>query len=198
MICISILLYSIKNKNWCDHSVNLLSFFQCPSARSCFLDDNFLDERKYDVSWKNWPPETESNSMDFLKYGHSEMSDYAFEESHLLKKRCSNKTDLLYSHFQEMTLYSLFVKLLYLCRDAATAMDRFNILGALSQLNHEIVPLFTYCNQVHETIVEWKYSVIALYILKKTNCQLHLHSIIIGNSSLVRWKPYPGPFRLCM
>lgn len=52
----------------------------------------------------------------------------------------------------------------YLCRDAATAMDRFNILGTLSQLNHEIVPLFTYCNQVHETIVEWKYSVIALYI----------------------------------
>ncbi|KAM4083610.1 hypothetical protein ACB094_08G071000 [Castanea mollissima] len=68
-------------------------------ARSCFLDDNFLDEREYDVSWKNWPPETESNSMDFLKYGHLEMSDYAFEESHLLKKR-----------------------------DAATAMDRFNIL----------------------------------------------------------------------
>lgn len=100
--------------------------------------------------------------MDFLKYGHLEMSDYAFEESHLLKKRCSNKTNLLYSHFQEMTLYSLFMK--YLCRDAATAMDRFNILGTLSQLNHEIIPLFTCCNQVHETIVEWKYSVIALYI----------------------------------
>lgn len=36
--------------------------------------------------------------MDFLKYGHSEMSDYAFEGPHLLKKR-----------------------------DAVTAMDRFNI-----------------------------------------------------------------------
>ena len=138
-------------------------FFQCPPARSCLIDDNFLNKREYDVSWKNWPPETNSNSMDFLKYGHSEMSDYAFEGPHLLKKRCSNKTDILYSLSQEMTLYSSFMKLLYLCRDAVTAMDRFNISGALSQLNHEIVPLFTYCNLVHETWVEHKKSVIALY-----------------------------------
>jgi hypothetical protein len=74
------------------------------------------------------------------------MSDYNFDGPHLLKKRCSIKIDPLYFLFQEMTMYSSVMMLLYLlCRNAALAMDRFDILGALSQLHYKIVPLLIYC-----------------------------------------------------
>lgn len=120
-------------------------FFKCPPATSCFLDDNFLDERECNASWKNWPSEIDDKSLDFWKYGNSEMSDYNFDGPHLLKKRCSIKLDPLYFLFQEMTMYSSIMMLLHLCRDAALAMDRFDILGALSKLHYKIVPLLIYC-----------------------------------------------------
>ncbi|WRX31550.1 hypothetical protein QQP08_024037 [Theobroma cacao] len=54
-------------------------------ARLSFLDDDFLHERKEDVSWKYWPHKIDAG--DFLEYDKGEMSDYAFEGHHVLKKR---------------------------------------------------------------------------------------------------------------
>jgi hypothetical protein len=93
------------------------------------------------------------------------MSDYNFDGPHLLKKRCSIKIDPLYFLLQEMTMYSSIMMLLYLlCRNAALAMDRFDILGALSQLHYKIVPLLIYCILSMKLELNRKVILLTLYI----------------------------------
>ncbi|XP_077232846.1 uncharacterized protein LOC143872331 [Tasmannia lanceolata] len=52
-----------------------------------FLDENFLDDRKYGVAWKNHPFQMECDSTNFLGSRKREISDYSYEEPCLVGKR---------------------------------------------------------------------------------------------------------------
>ncbi|XP_022732172.1 uncharacterized protein LOC111286460 isoform X3 [Durio zibethinus] len=63
-------------------------------ARLSFLDDDFLHERKDDVSWEYQPHKMDRDSGDFLEYEKGEISDDSFEAHHMLKKRDVKATKL--------------------------------------------------------------------------------------------------------
>ncbi|KAA8544499.1 hypothetical protein F0562_022461 [Nyssa sinensis] len=45
-------------------------------ARSSFLDVNFLDERDYDISWKNYFAKMDRNSADYWNFGNESPAPY--------------------------------------------------------------------------------------------------------------------------
>ncbi|KAA8543646.1 hypothetical protein F0562_021608 [Nyssa sinensis] len=58
------------------------------NATSSFLDVNFLDERDYNISWKNCYAKMDRNSADYWNFGND---DFTFEDPYLRKKRATGK-----------------------------------------------------------------------------------------------------------